>query len=274
MKHITILLAIILSFKAVSAQQPSNQIKISLKDKKNKFIEINALNTSLYVEGYDGDEIIIEPYNVAVPTNIPAEAGGLRNITALTNQVIPIPVEKITPSIKEFPQAININISETNCKALLIKVPKAIHLKLQYVTKLPDDELSLKNLSGELELSGNAPLTEINNISGPVTLTSRSTSRSKIKISNIKWNTTNTDKSKFLLYLGSSADDFDISLPDDLKATLGINLAHGDIYSDLNLVPKFPESSALNYFKGELNGGGVNIIIITEYGNVFIRKQK
>ena len=274
MKHIIIILAIILSFTATFAQQQANQVRISLKNKKDSFVEIASLNSSLYVEGYNGNEVIIEPYNVPVSKNIPAEANGLKNITALTNQLIPTPVEKITPSVKEFPQGINIIIPETNYKALLIKVPQATHLKLKYLTKLSDAEVSLKNISGELEVSGNAPLTEIDNITGPLTLSSRSVVHSKIKISNVKWNASNADKNKFLLNLSSPADDFDIALPADLKASFSINSSYGNIYSDLNIVRKFPESNSLNYFSGDLNGGGVNIVIIADYGNVFIRKQK
>ena len=272
MKYIIIMLALFLSVKTLHAQQ---LLKTSLKDKKDKFVQITTINTSIYVEGYDGDEIIIEPYHgVVIPKSIPGEALGFKNITALTNRVNPGISGKMKPSAFELQQVINITVPESNYKALSIKIPKNTHLKLQYVNQAPDITVSLNNLSGELELNGAAYLTEINNISGPLTLSSRSTLRSKIKISNIKWKPTGLDKAKFLLYLSSPVNDFDIAIPEDLKATFEISAGHGNIYSDLNLVRKFPESNSLNYFQGDLNGGGVNVVVIAEYGNVFIRKQK
>ena len=296
MIKITLILAAILSFITVFAQQSSPIVKLSLKDKKDKLVELQAFDETIYVEGYDGDELTIEPYNPPVSSRISEEPfiknhskwvgnielrasygklgdKGLKDITALTDRTIP-PVETKEPLIRESAQYVSISLYASVYKSLLVKIPRSTHLKLLFSGQSPDTKVSLKDLTGELEIRGRASLIDVNNISGPLTLSSTSLNNSKINISHIKWDNVSLIDKKSLFNISANTDDVDISLPADLKATINVHVNHGDIYSDLDLFKKYPESNQLNSFSGDLNGGGPFIMIIAEYGNVYLRKEK
>jgi len=287
MKQSLLIITFIIIFKTTFAQQASPIVKVSFKGKKDPFAELRISGfsswikqPSIYIEGYDGDNLTIEPYNIIPSKTIQADTIGLRNVTSSIKVLYPAPSED-APEVKELPDRVQISIPTARIpganayKALLIKVPRNIHLKLLAGFILSDAGIiSLKDLTGELEISGYASLIEINNISGPLSLSSSITTSSKIKISHIKWIKPPVDKEKTLLYISSQSSDIDISLPGDLKATFNISSTNGEIYSDLNLVRRHPASNVLNNFSGDLNGGGIPITIITNYGNVFLRKEK
>ncbi len=311
MKKIILIFAIVFSFKAVLAQEPSKILNISLKDKKNKLVELQTYNEALYVEGYDGDELIIEPYNPPNDGKVSEEPfiknnfkwvdniklrgskgtlrgeqeAGLKDITALTNR-IPLIVETKAPVIRETEQLLLISTYPTAYKNLLVKIPRNTHFRLDFQDHFPDTKVSLKNLTGELEIRGTAPLIEVSNVSGALSLSSSSLSllshsiysnllnHPSINISHIKWDNDALINKKPLIFLSANTDDIDISLPADLKATVRINANYGDIYSDFDIVKKYPGSNELNAIYGDVNGGGPYIVIIANYGNVYLRKEK
>ena len=68
--------------------------------------------------------------------------------------------------------------------------------------------------------------------------------------------------------------DFDISLPENIKANVNIKVDNGDIYSDMDIVKTYGASNNLNTVSGKINDGGAFISVISSYGNVAIRKKK
>jgi hypothetical protein len=274
-----------LSFQSVIAQSLSNKISISLKDKGDKFIKIRVLGGSAYAEGYDGDEIIIEPFTPLVSKNVSAAASGLANITALTHKLPPAPFKGNNPQIDEVTTALQVMFRQTNAETVLIKVPRNVHFSIFLSTTFPDAKLSVKDLNGEIEVGGNASHVDVSNISGPLVcnLQGITNGSAKLTISHINWQDINvirtnriTSRLKEAVYITSGEHNIDISLPHDLKATVKAVANNGELYSDLNLVPIKPDLTiaSKNSFSGELNGGGVPIYIRSVYGDIFLRKEK
>ncbi len=298
MKPSILIIILIILVKTGFAQQDSTIVKYSFKGKKDPSVELKIYSASIYIQGYDGDELIIEPYNPPLNWRISEEPfikknakwvdniklrasrgklgdDGLKDITPMTKNDPIYDNSFGKPVIKEYPQQVQISMQDIQHKALLIKLPRDIHLKLSAGFMQREIRMiSLKDLTGELEIKGAAVLTELDNVTGPLTLSSDAMTSSKIIITHVKWYNSDTNPKKTSLFISSNAADIDISVPENIKATVNINTTNGEIYSDLNMVPKYPASNIPNNFSGDLNGGGTPITIGTNYGNVFLRKQK
>ncbi|MEO8885847.1 MAG: hypothetical protein ABI367_07265 [Mucilaginibacter sp.] len=272
MKLIILFFAAIISAQNVTAQSSPKLVNYSLKNKKDHLVELTITGPSLYIEGYDGDDLTIEPYNIAPSKNIIADSLGLKNITSLITPAFRLQQEQ-APVIKEYTDRVLVNFGVSFHEAFLIKIPRNTHLKLS-ATGSKDRKVVLKNLTGEVDVRGAMPLIEIDNITGPLTVNSNAVTTSKIIISNIKFKNSPLNDGKALLYLSSFMSDFDISLPEDIKANVNIKVDNGDIYSDMDIVKTYGASNNLNTISGKINGGGAFISIISTYGNVAIRKQK
>jgi hypothetical protein len=270
------MIAVVLSVKSVLAQQRNLTkvtlpIKVSLKEKKEKYAEIYTLNSSVYVEGYDGEELIIEPYVLPATNDLPIAAAGLKDVTQFTIKDNLKP--KAETFITEFPEFFRINVG-TDYKALRIKAPRDMHLKLSSTGSIPGNKISLTDLSGKLEVGGSMPFIEVSNITGPLSIHSNNITNTTIKIRDVKWDALTSTKDKFGFLLSSYTGTIDIAVPEQLKASFLLRSSYGEVYSNLGVKPKFPESNAQNYISGELNGGGTVVSVITEYGNIFLRKEK
>ncbi len=277
MKYIILTITIVLSIKTVVAQKQNFvkvdlPVKLSLKEKKEKFAEIYTQEVSVYVEGYDGEDVSIEPYVLPSEDSLPVQAAGLNNATALTGKAVYRP--NTASQVRDTPEFLQIFVGATGHKALLIKVPRNIHLKLSTTGYLQGNKISIKDFNGELEVGSSVALVEINNITGPLSLSSRYLGEAKIKIRDVKWSTSEKFKSRYALYISSYSAGIDIAVPDQLKATLSLHSNYGEVYSNLGIKPKFPESNSQNTIVSNMNGGGILIGVITEYGNIFLRKEK
>ncbi len=138
-------------------------------------------------------------------------------------------------------------------------------------------DLMLSNIQGELALTNyNGEITALN-ISGSVIAT---TYNGEIKITFDK--ITEGVPMSYHTYNG----DVNVSFPSSLKASLKMKTEQGDIYTDFDMKiastgPKKTEDSKSGTFrividdwkKGDVNGGGAEITMKTNNGDVYIRKK-
>jgi hypothetical protein len=268
-KNILLILFIIL-FKTGFTQQ-AFPTRHSFKGQPTPSVALGIWGSSIYIEGYDGDELTIDSVATQPLIPEPQDARGLANISSIAKYDLPRGISYQSPSQSIYPKY-GLMLTYHSNKALIIKVPRNIHLHLSAgFTQNEVSKITLKNLTGELEISGNALVTELNNVTGPVTMASHTTVGSKIIINNLKWPNAAVN-AKPLLNIITYTADIDISIPEKAKASININTTNGgEVYSNLNLVSK---KSAATSFSGSLNGGGPAITINTKYGNVFLRKQQ
>ena len=71
----------------------------------------------------------------------------------------------------------------------------------------------------------------------------------------------------------------DISLPLTTRAQINFSTSYGQIYaaSDFKIVMDKPDTEALSYgdqVKGKINGGGIDIVLKSNYGKIYLRKLK
>lgn len=271
-----ILFLVLLFGYIVSFGQSQAILKYQVKGKQ---VIIDDQEASLAIEGYDGDELIIEPYISTVTEKIPSDATGL----SLLQSAIEKEDNIVHPEVlKNEANLFSIRFLKSNCRHLRIKIPQNAHLKVSFVIGSPEAKVSFTNLAGELEVEGASPIIELNYITGPVILSPGKTGHGigaseKIIVSHLymqKHN--NIDKDTPFLNIITNYADVDISLPESLKATIQVNLPYySNLYSDLNIIPQKSNIPLVKgRYTGELNGGGEMIAVNSTFGNVFIRKQK
>lgn len=269
MKKFILLIIFIALFKMGYSQQ-TLPVRQSFKGQSAPSVVLDIMASAIYIQGYDGDELTIDSVPAVSLKSEPKEAQGLTNINAVAKYSYERFFSYAPPAKPADPKQVLIWLREDN-KALTIKVPRNIHLKLAAGFMQSEiNNVTLKDLTGELEIGGAALVTELNNVTGPVTFSSYSLASTKIIINNLKWPKDGAN-AKPLINISASMAEVDISIPENAKASVNVSSANGEIYSNLDLVRKKSES---NNFSGELNGGGPSVTINTYYGNVFLRKQK
>jgi hypothetical protein len=258
MRKFIFLVSCILFFGMVNAQNTTNTIRISVRN-MNKHIAVSAWDCSVDVEGYDGDDLIIEADSLVRQNIIPGEAAGLRLI----------PISKLPEKNDELGYKV---LPETNflyqisitgrLKHLRIRVPNNLSIfSILLNSLLPDVKLSVKNLKGYFQIEGMVPIIEVSKVAGPFSI---SEGIGKITLSDIQWDPLAVSKfSPYPYKITSKIADIDVSLPENLKANLWLQSAYGRTFTDLNLKPGLV-----------MNGGGIGIYIETTNGNIYLRKQK
>lgn len=138
-------------------------------------------------------------------------------------------------------------------------------------------DLMLSNIQGELALTNyNGEITALN-ISGSVIATTYN-GEIKLTFDKVKENT----PMSFVTYNG----DIDVSFPGVVKASVKMKTEQGDIYTDFDMKisstgPRKTQDTKSGSYKividewkkGDINGGGAEITMKTNNGDVYIRKK-
>ncbi|MEO8885846.1 MAG: hypothetical protein ABI367_07260 [Mucilaginibacter sp.] len=269
MKKIILLSIIYFCCESVFAQKSATNI-LKIQVNKTRHIALGTNGASVDIEGYDGDDLIIEAITDKFPKTVPEYAKGLNRIP-LSNR----PKEDNALGYKLLQDdslLYQINIT-TKCKYLHIKVPNHLYLFSIYANDgSTDSYLAIKDLKGAFQTEGSIRTTYISNVAGPFKVYSR---QGKVVLynilwkDNIEWPFSSLNFPSPYIINGGSSDVF-LSLPEDLKAN--ISFTGGEIYSDMNLETG-PKSTLT------LNGGGIKITTFSggysfQHATFYIRKQK
>lgn len=277
MKKITLLLIATFSGYLVFGQTGQTSVKYPVKGKQ---ISLQVDEGTVAVEGYDGDDLIIEP-DVKYPVFNPQVPG----FNLLTSGVV-VGDKFIHPSdISNEPDLFFVRLRNFFDAGLIYKhwhilVPKNARLKVAFYISQTGAKISFKNLSNELEVDGTAPVMEFSNISGPLTISEgprvhQIGGTEKIIISNLQITKKGFNEDTPFLNIITSYGDVDISLPATTAATVQVDAIGGNLYSDLNMVQQRPAFPLVKgRYTGNLNGGGKMIVVNAAYGNVYLRKEK
>jgi hypothetical protein len=253
----TVLLTLIfcIHFLQVSAQEfkiaASNQSRLVLD-------ELNEVT----LEGYDGSEVVFTV--TSAHHERPERAEGLKAISGLgleDNTGIGLSVEKTGNDI---------NVAQLSRRAntpYKLRVPKNISISYHHSSPEGDD-LSVKDFSGELEISTVHNSVDMENVTGPMTV--------KTVHGDIVSKFSSTIKSPVSIV--SAHGDLDVSLPATTKAKVEMMSDHGEMYTDMEIA--FDKSAeelrklSSSVVKGTINGGGdITMELSSAHGNIYLRKQ-
>lgn len=292
-KQFIILLTLLSASLVVNAQKEYRLTKSSGQLKLN-------INGAI-VEGYDGKEIIFSSQNT-VKSEVDERAKGLVAISGsgFTDNT------EMGISVTENGQEVNVNnVSKKSLGIITIKVPHGIKVSFNN-NNLYHEELILRNLKSEIEVSVAYNKIKLENNTGPM---------------NIKTIYGSVDASfnsevKGPISIISLYDYVDVTLPASTKANIELSTNYGKLYSakefvidiDKNDVEKTKEVSTTNRLtgtgvsgvalnttttisgrnfpatvysfsssgeriKGKLNGGGVDLIFKSTNKNVYLRQK-
>ena len=282
-KQLIVLFSLFSITLSVSAQKEYKLAKSSGK--------LNLNISGAVIEGYTGNEIIFSSPKAKLE-ELDERAKGLRSVSGsgfTDNTGLGI-------DVSEKGEEINVNLVGRNTKGILIiKVPQNIKISFKN-NNVNQDELILKNLKNEIEVSASYNKIKLENNSGPMNVKTLYGSVDAIFNGEIKGPVS----------IISVYGYVDVSMPATTKANIELGTSYGNLYlaegfkitidkkttektdetaSGLNLVSttgigNFTGTiNQLNIrgdkenLKGKINGGGADFIIKSNYKNVYLRDK-
>lgn len=236
--------------------------------KKTGVLEMSLSN--VLVQGYDGNEVIFS--TPKKEDNIPDErAKGLQLLSESglkDNTGLNLNVEQDGNVTRVA------YVAKNQTDSILVKVPNSLSLRLVSDTRFNGKPITIQDFKGELEVNTNYNPIALINVTGPVTakslyggLTARFSQPVKGPISLI-----------------SVYGFVDVSVPENLKANLSLGTQFGNIYAAKELqIKQNKETKAekkdnswntptATRISGTLNGGGLDLIVESTYGKIYLRK--
>jgi hypothetical protein len=231
-------------------------------------LKLNMLSGSISVSGYDGKDVIINATPVTddeedEERSKPAEKG-MKRISS--NNGFEVTAKEADNNI-----TISTGLKGSN---LELKVPQDAKLKLGTVN---GRVVTVKNLSGEIEVDNVNADIELNNLSGSAVANTVSGS--------IKVNFGTVDPQASMAF-STVSGDINVVFPAGTKANLKLKSDMGDVYSDFDIdIDKTPskveKSNEPGMYKikkddwvyGKINGGGPEMIFKSMSGDINIKKS-
>jgi hypothetical protein len=245
----------------LQAQTP--EYKTKLANSKDKKLTIEMADSDIKIEGYNGDELIIQASSgYEAP---PERAKGLKPLyyNAVDNSGIGLSVT---------PDAGGLKIEKATRKSIkyTIRVPRQVSVLYQQTNWQGGAGISVSNVDGDLEIRTNNANINLNNVTGPVVANSTS--------GDVKATFSNVNQGKPTA-ISSISGTVDVSLPATVKSNLKLRSINGEMYTDFDLGLKsskdgIPKVSGGSNIEGTINGGGVEVQINTISSDIYIRKQK
>lgn len=257
MKLIGLVVVMMLVFTTSKAQ--SNQYKLDMSSGKLIVKEIAEVT---FVE-HSGSGVLIT--NLDMNLKESERAKGLKLINGLgleDNTSIGLNVTK------EGGNTIINQISRNDQGDFEIKVPKGITVVYEQ-SSVYGDEVTFRNMSGEIEVTTNHSDVKLDNVTGPLTINTVH--------GDIEGNFSSVSQSNPLSVV-STHGDIDLGVPAATKSNFEISTSWGEIYSDLDIkIEKSSDDSMkrynMNKVIGTMNGGGVSFKVKSTHGSVYLRKK-
>ena len=279
MKKLTIsivcMIALLLGAGQIWAEDDSvDRVTVELTDPgKPASLEVGLVAGSITVNGYDGQEVIVEARTRLKKVN------GSRGSDGKTRGMIKIPVSSSSLTVEEYKNAIEVGTqSWKNPIDLVITVPRNTSLSLSCVN------------SGDIEVEGVTGEIEAENVNGKVTLLAVSGSAvAHAHNGDVTVRFEHIDPDKDMSF-SSFNGDVDVTFPASLKAKVKLKTIQGEIFSDFpinqienpkRVIKKNSREEGGRYkveidraYWGTINGGGQEILFSNYNGDIYIRSQK
>jgi len=256
MKNVKFILVLAFVYCATLLQAQEFKLKVS-GSKTLKLLELN--NTE--IEGYDGNEVII---STEIKKKKDEErAKGLTAISGigLTDNT------GIGLSILEKGNDVEVQqIAKRTSNKYIIKVPKSV--KISYIhSGVEGKTFKIKNVSAEIEASVKHNGIRLEDVTGPMTINSVHG-----KIEAIFSSVSQSNPISIISVHGL----VDVSLPSNTKANLKMEAKYGELLTNMDIEFNKTDDELRSFsskVNGKLNGGGVEIYLVSNHGNVYLRNK-
>lgn len=196
----------------------------------NKRVVMDIDAKQLDIEGYNGDEIVIEGLNVP---SVPKEADGLRPLSAAG-----VDNTNLGLSTNMTGDVLKINVVMKGKALYKMKIPKELSLVVKKRNSCSCNEtgMSISNMEGSIEVNTNYEAITLTNITGPVVANS---SQGEVKV---VYDEKMPDKPSSIVSYGGNID---VTVSEKAKVLFSINSSDGNMFTDLDLKPYTPDAKAL-----------------------------
>ncbi|MDA8692537.1 DUF4097 domain-containing protein [Saprospiraceae bacterium] len=240
------------------------EIKVTPTTDWVEFINVNSVS----IQGYDGTDIII---NSSGGEKEDEEVNTIATGLKLWDQDEFISDAKAGLKIDQKNKVLVIKqISKNICdndREYNIKVPKNMNIKYEH-SSWDADVLSIEDMAGTIEVSSNYNEVILNNVTGPMAI---KTVYGSIDAEFL----TVSQEGSISLY--SVYEHVNVTLPTSTKSKFNLSTSYGDIYTDFDINVDVEKSKKKGWtgskLVGDLNGGGVDIIVTATYDNVYLRSK-
>ena len=244
-----------------TVQSAAGEFRIALsKPAQPGKLLIHDLQPDVVIERHAGKDVLVT-HDGYRP--VPEKAKGLKSLTSAGTDNTGIGLE-----IKESNNTVEITEALKQDGAYRVLVPDNMNIQILYHSP-HSGNLTLRNLSGEIEINGGYPDVRLEDVTGPAVI---NTTGGEVHARFTKVN------QKSPISISSTGGDVDVTLPADTPATVRLNTIGGEIYSDMKLdmekkdgLERFGGREAVN---GKLNGGGVQIDLRSVGGTIYLRTRK
>jgi hypothetical protein len=251
---LTILGLVLILTASVSAQE----YKVSKSSGKLVIKEVNNVT----IEGYSGNEIVFS--SLDGPRDKDRRADGLRAISAAgleDNTGIGLSVQDKGNTIEVY------QLKKMDGPRVKIMVPKGVSISYSHTSPYGND-IKLKNVESEIEISTVHNGVHLENVTGPMTV---KTVHGEIEAefgSNIK----------SPISIVSVHGLVDITIPAATKANMNLSTSYGEIFVDPAIKIEFDGQKewtvyGSNKVNGKVNGGGLDFTLSSTHNNIYLRKK-
>ncbi len=252
-------LSFVAALMAFTYLASAQEYKVSASGSKK--LVINGVN-KIEIEGTSGSEIIFSTTNRSRRSSERAEG-----LTALGSWGLK-DNSGIGLSVIENGGNIEVNqISRNSTTRYVVKVPKNVVISYSH-NSVYGSKLQVRNVESELEISTNHSSVYLDNIIGPLTVT---TVHGKIEVIFTSLNQSSPTS------INSVHGLVDVTLPSTTKANLRMSSQWGEIFTDMEIEFDRSESElrklSSTKIRGKLNGGGVSLQLNSTHSNIYLRKK-
>jgi hypothetical protein len=230
-------------------------------------LKVHLVTGSIKVTGYEGKEIIVNvtPRGSDDDERSEDTKNGMKRISVSGGYEV---------TAKEADNTVTVNTGNPN-KALdlELKIPQDVKLKIGTVN---DGEVTVQNVTGELE---------VNNVNDKITLTNISGSVVANTVNGDVNVTFKTIDPKAPMAFSTLNGDVNVTLPADTRANLKLKSDNGDVFSDFDIdidktpskIDKTTEPGMYKIKKddwvyGKINGGGPEMMMKNMQGDIYVKK--
>lgn len=256
-------------FLALSVSAQDYKVKMSAGGK----VIISKVN-EVDIVGHNGTEVIV--MGKSRKENEDERANGLRVINGSgkeDNTGLGL------SAVKEGNELTIEQISKNTEGRFTIKIPQGVSVLYEH-NRHEGDDLNIKDISGEIEVTAHFNDVKLENVTGPMSI---NTIHGDIEAVFSKVNQSNPST------IRSSHGFIDVTLPSSTKANLKLRASHGDMMTDFNISRNVKgvktvgkkdddcggcDNHSSSRMTGMINGGGVLIDLYTSHSNIYLRKKK
>ena len=238
----------------------AQEFKVQADNTKEARLTLEGFYESLPIEGYSGTEVIISTNSHDFEPN--ERSRGLKPIYAagVDNTGIGVAMEK---SGNHITLRCLLPITKGGAE-YKIRVPENMALDITRDCAR-GGETTISNIKNEIEFKGCHDIS-LKNVTGPLVISTISGSV------NVTFTEISKDKS---ISIASVSGEVDVTLPAKAGFNLEMGTVSGNMYSDFD----FPASNndmrriGGSNIRAQLNGGGVNLKLVSVSGNIYLRKS-